>query len=1007
MNEINQQSPIQRFFHRFKTDRIKIEFFPALINLPLVAVFMVLLITNRGYWQMFNWIIAGVFGGVYLEYITILLGILGVVAGISLLLILFGITHHLDWVHKPALNILPTFFLALMDAILITVLGINDRVGLDYIFFSLGPEKAEAVYMAVSLAIFFIIGFIVLGVITLLRSPKSGDTIKRKKTLFYTGKVFHPKLAALTTLISTGLAVPVVWAVLFQYPYTEAYWANIETMFTRYMQWTPVWLSLWIGGLIAVIMGQVLLGRQPGMNIRVFGFTLLFLGSGSQLIGLILGAALMDRQTFPYITGLSAYFWVPGLLLLFLEFFPQLGVLYRKFLSVKLEGARSGKFVKIGLIALLLMVPYWFIFYQPLFGGVPGVDLPSLTHLRTINGIEVPFQNGTAYPGFEFQSDQYRKYMNLSGQWKFWRGNGYDPNSLSPRTPELVRKLTQGQHRPDFNDAVWEVVHVPHSVTYYEDAEHYWGVVWYRRWIEITSDMTDMSHILKFYGVNYFCDVWIDGAYIGYHEGNFNAFAFDVTTLLTPGVHLLAVRVDNPQWDVDFPDRIVPDGCDFFNYGGIEREVWLESVPALSVVRVDVHQGDYQTDNFRNGTQQLSIDIVMKRSLTLETAGLELGVYSLEFPDDAALQSRKTWEYIQWTQNATDPIIRTLTMDAIGVDEFAAVRIDVDLPSVNYWSTKSPHLYAVTVNLSSGPIADFYCTQVGFRHIDVQGTNLTLNGANLKLAGVSVHEQYPYPTGRSLIDAQHFTDLALIKNLSANWWRGSYPFHPISYLFSDRLGLACWEEAPIFWINEIDVVQAYSRNYYQSLWIEILYRDFNRPSVLFWGATNETWAQGPLYTYLQDLREWMDQKDPSRIVSFAAVSSHDSWTQGFKHLRVCTPNTYAGTFEGVQGDWYNELTRQLWRVGNNTYNRGKPIMSMEFGYWRSGDDETQKRCFEECFRAYSEHPAVQGMTWWVFADYFGQDYYNAMGVYNHARTWYSPVHDSMRLHYGQFLATNL
>jgi hypothetical protein len=81
---------------------------------------------------------------------------------------------------------------------------------------------------------------------------------------------------------------------------------------------------------------------------------------------------------------------------------------------------------------------------------------------------------------------------------------------------------------------------------------------------------------------------------------------------------------------------------------------------------------------------------------------------------------------------------------------------------------------------------------------------------------------------------------------------------------------------------------------------------------------------------------------------------------------------------------------------------------MEFGYWRGGEgDAKQKRCFEEAFQAYIEHPSVQGMTWWIFADYHGPNYYNSMGVYNHDRSWKSAVYDSMKDSYAIYTAANL
>jgi hypothetical protein len=186
----------------------------------------------------------------------------------------------------------------------------------------------------------------------------------------------------------------------------------------------------------------------------------------------------------------------------------------------------------------------------------------------------------------------------------------------------------------------------------------------------------------------------------------------------------------------------------------------------------------------------------------------------------------------------------------------------------------------------------------------------------------------------------------------------------------------------------------------------MLYRDFNRPSVLMWSAGNEPWAYEAFLTYLQQTKEFLDSHDPNRIFSFACVSSQD-WSRFFREapLRIVTPNCYGGTFEGDPGAWYVEITANLQRFGNN--NPGKPIVNMEWGYWRGGTFN-QTTCFLEGFRAFSENPRVQGFTWWLAFDYFGTNYYNGMGVYNMARTWYeAPTFNAMVANYTTFTASNL
>ncbi len=979
--------------------RLKIEFYPPFVAIALISIVLFLLFDNIGYWDMFNGIISGAIG-FNANFILVLLIILFVILGLCAAMILFGLIRKLHWVHIPILHSIPLIFLIIINVVLFFAFQISDRIGLDYIFFSLGPGKAEALYLGVSVAVFVFLVISIISLKNLYTSPaifeSDGHIIR-----------YHPKFITISTGLSILLSMPLFLMLLFDYATTGVYWDNIGVIFKRFIDWNPISINVYAIGILFVIGMQIPVKRiEISSKIKN---SLIVLGIGFQLSAIIYWAVSIENSTNPFYSMLSIPFIVIGLGILLIQFPKFLVTAVNRI--VRIPKLQSMKYAKAIVVLTFIFIPYFGIFYHPLIFGPLGVDAPPVARLETINGIEVPFQGNIAYPSFEMQSNETRKYINLTDNWKFWKGTGSDPYSSAPRTNTTIAKLTQGQHLPDFDDSNWQSVSVPHTLSFYEDETKYWGIVWYRRAIMIDESFSNLDLYLKFYGVNYYCDVWIDGIWIGFHEGMYTAFAFDVTEKLTPGVHILAVRVDHPAWGRnEFSNRIVPDGFDLFNHGGIEREIVIEAVPKLSIVRADLKNQRFQTLNYKNGSVNSNISIVIKNTMNLSQMNLSLAIFPLEFPTIDSMIDIWTWNFVQFNQNATPIISRILSLDQFSIEKYSAISINVDIPFVRFWSTKSPNLYAINVNISSsdGLIKDTFYTQIGFRNFSVDGNRLLLNGAPLKLAGVSIHEQYPKPIARMLNDSLRFSDLLKIKDLNANWWRAHYPLHPHSYIFSDRLGLACWQEAPITWVNEADFVQMYSRNYFYGLWTEILYRDYNRPSVLIWGATNEPWAQSGLYNYLRDLHEWMKIKDPSRFVSFAAVSSHDSWTKGFEHLEICTPNTYAGTFEGNKTDWYNELTKQLWRVANNTYNKGKPIVSMEFGYWRAGiNDSDQVKCFEEAFRAFSEHPNVQGMTWWIFADYHGPDYYNSMGIYNHDRTWSSPTYHVMKAKYAEYTANNL
>lgn len=118
--------------------------------------------------------------------------------------------------------------------------------------------------------------------------------------------------------------------------------------------------------------------------------------------------------------------------------------------------------------------------------------------------------------------------------------------------------------------------------------EYYQDGVWYRKNIVVPDSLNEKFIKLIFYAVNYVADVWINDVYVGYHEGGYTSFAFDVSTILIyGGNNVIAVRVDNPAWGTR--NEIVPcTNCDWFNYTGIIHDVYLEISKPVSVIRTDV-----------------------------------------------------------------------------------------------------------------------------------------------------------------------------------------------------------------------------------------------------------------------------------------------------------------------------------------------------------------------------------------------------------------------------------
>src|SRR4029077_5637156 len=212
-------------------------------------------------------------------------------------------------------------------------------------------------------------------------------------------------------------------------------------------------------------------------------------------------------------------------------------------------------------------------------------DLAPTLSLQDRSGGGVGFQCVQRVAAFDRQP---RLAADLNGTWRF------DPEPLDSdlslanrdRSPkEITAQL--GQRDQTIYDATqWMAVDVPGTFNQPNNRSTTGG--YYRTNFFIASDWQGKYAMLKFGAVRYVADVWMNGHYLGYHEGGDTPFALDATqALVAGGYNNVVVRVDNPEWGTR--DDIVPWGlADWWNYGGIVGDVWLEALPSLNTVRADV-----------------------------------------------------------------------------------------------------------------------------------------------------------------------------------------------------------------------------------------------------------------------------------------------------------------------------------------------------------------------------------------------------------------------------------
>ncbi|MDP3149082.1 MAG: glycoside hydrolase family 2 TIM barrel-domain containing protein [Ignavibacteria bacterium] len=633
-------------------------------------------------------------------------------------------------------------------------------------------------------------------------------------------------------------------------------------------------------------------------------------------------------------------------------------------------------------------------------------SLDATLSFKSINGVPVPFQNGMPVPSYEKQN---RTTINLAGTWKKLRFAASDSLSLLKRDEAGLTSLLAeagGKELPGFDDSGWQDKQIPSVENYlYPDTirtpEFYENGVWYRYNFNVADSLQGKFVKLIFYSVNYVADVWINGQYCGYHEGGYTPFAFDVSSKLNFGAttNSLVVRVDNPVWGAR-KDIVPYKQCDWFNYTGIIHDVYLEASENISVVRAD-----FNTDGINKKVKFNGILYNKTGSSKAVTATVQ--VYSANI-NAGNISNENTYELLGTPGSS---LAYNLTLQ----DSVTAFTGEFAMGEFQPWSMKSPNLYIAKVTVEEGgKVVDEFCTQFGVRTIETSGDKLLLNGNPVFLPGVARHEDHPL-YGRSVPKDTIFTDLQKVKDIKALYLRTAhYPNHPYTYLISDRLGIAVWEEIPVFWFDEVESwnIQNNVRHIHQQMFREMVLKDFNRPSIFFWSLQNESLVEQERKTYIQSIREDRDLnlKDGRLLTQSPAADRPGAMDVSQQPCDVASWTMYFGIFHG--GTYYSGTSSFLAQAKIN--NPGKPIMDSEFGYWSTEDGSSsakQVTVFNETYKAFKLFPTVSeygkynpngmlnGITWWCIFDWYtaGQRFgYQSMGLISMDRSTLKPVGETLK-----------
>ena len=463
------------------------------------------------------------------------------------------------------------------------------------------------------------------------------------------------------------------------------------------------------------------------------------------------------------------------------------------------------------------------------------------------------------------------------------------------------------------------------------ELKYYEGTVWYAR--RFDAPRQDGRRLFLHFGaVSYRCRVYLNGEEIGSHEGGFTPFQIEVTGKLKPADNFLAVEVNNTRT----PDAIPAMAFDWWNYGGITRDVSLVSVPEAFVE-------DYFIRLDKDSADRISADV----RLSGAPAGTSVLV---EIPE---LKVRET----------------------ASADERGAAALSFRVKNLKRWSPEDPKLYRVIVSAGRDRVEEM----IGFRNVRVEGEDIYLNGEPVFLKSVSFHEEIPQRMGRAFSESDAVTLLSEARALGCNMIRlAHYPQNEYIVRLAEKMGFMLWEEIPVW--QGIDFANDVTRQKAGRMIREMVGRDRNRCALTFWGVANETQPSEPRNEFLRYLISCCRELDDTRLIVAAFdLVRFDRDRQLFvmddpfiEALDVVAVNKYMGWYH----PWPVTPDRAVWDVA-----RGKPLIISEFGgealYGQHGaadtasswSEEYQEALYRDNLCMFENIPNLRGVSPWILFDF--------------------------------------
>ena len=521
-----------------------------------------------------------------------------------------------------------------------------------------------------------------------------------------------------------------------------------------------------------------------------------------------------------------------------------------------------------------------------------------------------------------------RTIWNLNSNWMFTKATGEIPARLP---------------------ADWEQVDLPHCWNAADGQDggndYHRGTCHYAKTLTKAELPAADRYYLEIRGANSSADVYVDGKRLCHHDGGYSTWRVDITESLGEE-SLLVIAVDNAA-----NETVYPQMADFTFYGGLYRDVNL----------ICVSQSHFDLDYY--GAPGIKVTPTVSGS----SAQVEVEVF---------VTNQKPGQTVRCTVcDAQENALQTSEGDT---------KASFTIENVRLWhGRKDPYLYVCRAELvENGQVIDQVCTRFGCRSFRIDPNNgFILNGEEYPLRGVSRHQDR-WGVGNALTREHHEEDIDLIMEMGATTIRlAHYQHDQYFYDLCDEKGLVIWAEIPY-----ISKHMPTGRQNTVSQMKELVAQNYNHPSIVVWGLSNEISIGGSTEDLMENhriLNDLCHEMDKTRMTTVAAVSMCKMDDPYLQIPDVVSYNHYFGWYGGetsMNGPWFDKFHAMHPNIPIGCSEYGCEALNWHTSDPRQGDytEEYQAYYHEELIRQLFTRKYLWATHVWNMFD-FGADARNEGG----------------------------